>query len=281
MMERASGVFSLSPSLFFSPHLKTERERGKKWKHFCVENQTHSSLQQQCYVYSRSHFRKDKIWMRRTQPDKRRHRVLLAVDDSKSMAETSCGAFALESLALICNAMARLEIGDMGVVRFGGSVGPELLHAFGSPFSPSVGGQIVSKMRFDADNTIDDRPIVDLLDFCSGILGEWNAAWRTQTAEEVDQLVIVLADGRFHEKEALKKAVLDATSRPGVMYAFVVLGSSILDMQTVEFDAATGRPVFKKYIDEFPFPLYACVGEVRDLPMALGTIVRGWMEMTR
>ncbi len=224
--------------------------------------------------------------MRRKQPDKRRHRVLLAVDDSKSMAETSCGAFALESLALICNAMARLEIGDMGVVRFGGSVGPELLHAFGSPFSPSVGGQIVSKMRFDADNTIDDRPIVDLLDFCSGLVekvGERADATRWGDTP-VEQLVIVLADGRFHEKEALKKAVMDATSRPGVMYAFVVLGSStnsILDMQSVEFDAATGRPVFKKYIDEFPFPLYACVGEVRDLPMALGAIVRGWMEMMR
>ncbi len=212
--------------------------------------------------------------MRRTQPDKRRHRVLLAVDDSKSMAETSCGAFALESLALICNAMARLEIGDMGVVRFGGSVGPELLHAFGSPFSPSVGGRIVSKMRFDADNTIDDRPIVDLLEFCSSRLCEEEAG----DAEDVEQLVIVLADGRFHEKEALKKAVMDATSRPGVMYAFVVLGSSILDMQSVEFDATTGKPLFKKYIDDFPFPLYVCVGEVRDLPMALGTIVRGWME---
>ena len=219
--------------------------------------------------------------MRRTQPDKRRHRVLLAVDDSKSMAETSCGAFALESLALICNAMARLEIGDMGVVRFGGSVGsvgPELLHGFESPFSPSVGGRIVSKMRFDADTTIDDRPIVDLLDFCTGLLGEGRDGGGGQGG--VEQLVIVLADGRFHEKEALRKAVMDATSRPGVMYAFVVLGSSILDMQSVEFDATTGKPVFKKYIDEFPFPLYVCVGEVRDLPTALGTIVRGWMETT-
>ena len=136
----------------------------------------------------------------------------------------------------------------------------------------------MSKMRFDADNTIDDRPIVDLLDFCTGLLGEGRDGGGGQGG--VEQLVIVLADGRFHEKEALRKAVMDATSRPGVMYAFVVLGSSILDMQSVEFDATTGKPVFKKYIDEFPFPLYVCVGEVRDLPTALGTIVRGWMETT-
>ena len=133
----------------------------------------------------------------------------------------------------------------------------------------------MGKMRFDADNTIDDRPIVDLLEFINSDHGDHGEMLEN---DDVKQLVVILADGRFHEKEALKKAVMDATSRPGVMYAFVVLGSSILDMQTVEFDV-DGKPVFKKYIDEFPFPLYACVSEVRDLPAALAAIVRGWMEI--
>lgn len=221
--------------------------------------------------------------MRRSQPDKRRHRVLLAVDDSKSMSETSTSAFALESLALISNAMARLEIGDMGVVRFGQQT-PELLHAFDSPLGSGAGAEIVGRMRFDADNTIDDRPMMELLEFLDGVLD-------TDASDAGDggakQLVIILADGRFHEKEGLRKAVMDATGRGGVMYAFVVLdggkGGSILDMQTVEFVGEEGgggqRPVFRKYIDEFPFPLYCVVGEVGDLPMAVGGVVRGWMEM--
>lgn len=36
--------------------------------------------------------------------------VVVAVDDSRSMAETGCGTFALEALTLICRAMARLEV---------------------------------------------------------------------------------------------------------------------------------------------------------------------------
>ena len=45
------------------------------------------------------------------------------MDDSKSMAENGCGTFALEALTLICKAMARLEVGELGVVRFGGAGG--------------------------------------------------------------------------------------------------------------------------------------------------------------
>lgn len=57
--------------------------------------------------YIASHFRRDKIWLRRSRPDKRRYQVLLACDDSRSMAENGCGGFALEALALICKAMSR------------------------------------------------------------------------------------------------------------------------------------------------------------------------------
>ena len=40
--------------------------------------------------------------------------------------------------------------------------------------------------------------------------------------------------GRFHEKESLRRMVREATSQPGVLYAFIVLdnpANSILDMQ--------------------------------------------------
>lgn len=43
-------------------------------------------------------------------PMSRRTQVVVAVDDSRSMAETGCGSFALEALTLICRAMARLEV---------------------------------------------------------------------------------------------------------------------------------------------------------------------------
>ena len=69
--------------------------------------------------YIASNFKKDKIWLRRTQPDKRKYQVLLAVDDSRSMVENGCEKFALDSVALLCNAMSRLEVGDLSILRAG------------------------------------------------------------------------------------------------------------------------------------------------------------------
>ena len=66
--------------------------------------------------YIASHFRKDKIWMRRTKPNKRKYQVLLAIDDSRSMSESGCGPVAMEAMATICKAMSLLEVGEMGVV---------------------------------------------------------------------------------------------------------------------------------------------------------------------
>ena len=37
--------------------------------------------------YIASQFRKDKIWLRRTKPSKRQYQVMVAVDDSSSMAD--------------------------------------------------------------------------------------------------------------------------------------------------------------------------------------------------
>ena len=48
--------------------------------------------------------------------------------------------------------------------------------------------------------------------------------------------MLVLADGRFHEKAALQRAVREAAAERGVMLAFIILdnpAASLLDMQTV------------------------------------------------
>jgi midasin len=37
--------------------------------------------------YIASQFRKDKIWLRRTKPSKRQYQIMLAIDDSSSMAD--------------------------------------------------------------------------------------------------------------------------------------------------------------------------------------------------
>ena len=38
-------------------------------------------------AYVASNFRKDKIWMRRNQPNQRQYQIMIAMDDSSSMAD--------------------------------------------------------------------------------------------------------------------------------------------------------------------------------------------------
>ena len=57
--------------------------------------------------YIASHFKKDKIWMRRTKPAKRQYQVGLVIDDSQSMKLV--GELALASVALISRGLNMLE----------------------------------------------------------------------------------------------------------------------------------------------------------------------------
>lgn len=67
--------------------------------------------------YIASQFRKDKIWLRRTKPSKRQYQVMVAVDDSSSMADNHSKQLAFESLATIANALTLLEVGELAICR--------------------------------------------------------------------------------------------------------------------------------------------------------------------
>ena len=233
--------------------------------------------------YVASNYRKDKIWMRRTRPDKRQYQVIVAVDDSRSMAETGCGSSAAEAVALICKAMARLEVGHLGVVSFGGSGGVQPLHSLERPFSDSDGPSIMAGLRFDQDNTIADRPMTEVVASLDALLEVARAktALSSLSDTSLHQLVLIIADGRFHEKEALRRAVRAAADKPGVLYGFIVLDSadnSLLDMQTVSF--VGGKPVFNKYMDTFPFPFYIVLRDIASLPRTLADLLRQWFEIS-
>ena len=87
--------------------------------------------------------------------------MVLAIDDSRSMAERRCGHVALEAMTLLCRAMARLEVsprtslmrfasciphascimqvGEVGVVSFGECGNVRALHPLGTPFTDAAG----------------------------------------------------------------------------------------------------------------------------------------------
>ncbi|GBG67611.1 hypothetical protein CBR_g741 [Chara braunii] len=229
--------------------------------------------------YIASQFRKDKIWLRRTKPNKRQYQVVLAIDDSKSMSESRCGHLALEAMATICKAMSHLDIGQMAVVNFGSKGNVHLLHSFDQSFSDEAGVNIVSQFSFNQDNTIADEPAVDLLHFLARMLDAATLRSSATNGLPIQQLVLVIADGRFHEKESLRRCVRELTSRRQLL-AFLVLDNpqeSIIDMQTVSF--AQGKPSFSKYLDSFPFPYYILLQDIVALPRTLADLLRQWFEL--
>ncbi|KAG5541973.1 hypothetical protein RHGRI_021715 [Rhododendron griersonianum] len=120
--------------------------------------------------YIASHYRKDKIWLRRTRPNKRDYQVVVAVDDSLSMSESHSGDVAVEALVTVCHAMSQLEVGNLAVASFGKKGNIRLLHEFDKPFTGEAGVKMISSLTFKQQNTKEDEPVVDLLKYVNNML---------------------------------------------------------------------------------------------------------------
>lgn len=240
--------------------------------------------------YIASDFAKDKIWLRRTKPSAREYQVLLAIDDSKSMAEGRNIHLAYQTLALVTGALMRLEVGDVAVCRFGEQV--EMLHDFGAAsFSDAHGGQILSKLRFDQTST-------DVHALLSSSLQTLRTARETRASAsgaDLWQLQIIISDGVCQDHERLRAQIRRAMAER-VMLVFVVVDaaedtsgsgpprSSILSMNQVSYHtdgAGKLQLEMKRYIDTFPFDSYVIVRDVHALPGVLASTLRQWAEKIR
>lgn len=232
--------------------------------------------------YIASHYRKDKIWLRRTKPNKHDYQVVIAVDDSRSMSESSCGEVAIKALVTVCRAMSQMEVGNLAVASFGKKGNIRLLHDFDQPFSGEAGIKIISSLTFKQENTIEDEPVVDLLIYLDNMLDAAVAKARLPSGQNpLQQLVLIIGDGRFHEKEKLKRCVRDVLSKKR-MVAFLLLDNleeSIVDLK--ELTMESGVVKFSKYLDSFPFPYYIVLRNIEALPRTLADLLRQWFELMR
>ena len=71
------------------------------------------------------------------------------MDNSRSMAENGCAGAACEATVLLARALTRLEVGSLGIVRFGGGSPPGELHPLGMPFTEAQGPSVLAGLRFD------------------------------------------------------------------------------------------------------------------------------------
>lgn len=241
--------------------------------------------------YIASSYKRDKIWMRRSVPQKRAYQILLAVDDSKSMSESAAGHLAFETLALVAKSLSMLEVGQICVVGFGAGV--HVAHDFDKPFSPDAGVEIFRQFTFKQEKT-DVRKLMEhsltLLQTARN-----NTSNNPGGGGNLWQLELIISDGVCEEHEAIRRLVRRA-QEDHVVVVFVIVDAaskreSILDMSQAIFepvavaggedDGSTGggggtKLRIKRYLDGFPFAYYLVVGEVGELPGVLATALRQW-----
>eukprot|EP00512_Aurantiochytrium_limacinum_P002030 CAMPEP_0171492514 /NCGR_PEP_ID=MMETSP0958-20121227/4450_1 /TAXON_ID=87120 /ORGANISM="Aurantiochytrium limacinum, Strain ATCCMYA-1381" /LENGTH=1510 /DNA_ID=CAMNT_0012026037 /DNA_START=100 /DNA_END=4632 /DNA_ORIENTATION=- len=229
--------------------------------------------------YIASQFRKDKIWLRRTKPSKREYQVLLAIDDSKSMA--ACGDLALTALVTISKALTKLEVGQVGVVSFGDGV--HVVHDLNQPFSDNSGASVVSQVKFDQEKTSIEEGLHTITRQFEKARGDLGAMRSTSgQGTEFRQLAFFISDGRFDSaaRERVKRMVREAMAQRVLIVLVIVEFSgqeSILTTRQASF--VKGKVKMSNYLDDYPFPLYVILKDMESLPEVLADGLRQWFEL--
>lgn len=225
--------------------------------------------------YIASQFRKDKIWLRRTKPSKREYQIVLAIDDSASMADNHSKELAFESVSLVSKALSLLESGQLSVVSFGENV--EIVHKLTDPFTDRSGVKLLQKFSFAQNKTC----IGKLVDFVTEMFSQVHSQSTALNAK----LLVLVSDGRgvFSEGETLVKQAVRRAQLSNIFMVFVIIDnpenkSSVLDIR---------MPVFKdgkllgihNYMDVFPFSFYIILRDINSMPSVLSDALRQWFEV--
>lgn len=245
--------------------------------------------------YIASDYTKDKIWLRRTRPSQREYQVLIAIDDSRSMAESHSVHLAYETLALVSKALGRLEAGDIAIAKFGETV--DILHGFDEGlFTDQSGTKVMSSFRFNQKAT----NVLSLVDTSLKVLenARERRSMSSATAADLWQLEIIISDGMCQDHDHLR-TVLRKAEEQRVMIVFIIIDSlhsttgnssnpsqpgsaqgSILSMDKAEFKNVGGRMELQlqKYLDSFPFEYYVVLRSVEALPEVLTGTLKQFFE---
>lgn len=234
--------------------------------------------------YIASSYKRDKIWMRRAIPTKRTYQILLCVDDSRSMGETTSGTMALESLVMVSRALALLEVGQVGVLSFGADV--FTAHELTAPLinSHDAGAKVLQRFTFEQDRTDIGLLIRRTIDQFRAARN--NIAGRSG-GEDLWQLALILSDGLTPSSahERIRRLLREALEER-IMVVFIIMddstakkGDSVLELKEARFSKeadGSSRVVIERYLDTFPFQYYLIVHNLEDLPGALAGLLRTW-----
>ncbi|KAI1811252.1 midasin [Poronia punctata] len=228
--------------------------------------------------YIASSYKRDKIWMRRAIPTKRSYQILLCVDDSKSMGESSSGKLALESLVMVSRALTMLEVGEIGVMGFGANV--FMAHEFSEPFaSHDAGAKVLQRFSFNQDYT-------NIQFLVRQTIERFRLARQQSTSrgsEDLWQLALILSDGLTPSSEHENiQVLLREAMEERIMIVFIIMDDtkqkkeqSVLKLKKVKF-LGNDEIQTEYYLDTFPFQYYLVVHNLEYLPGALAGLLRTW-----
>lgn len=232
--------------------------------------------------YVASGFRKDKIWLRRTEPAKREYQVMIMVDNSKSMTEA--GPLAFSALSVITNALTKLEVGEVSLLSFAEQV--HIVHPFGTPFDDEAGARAFAHFDFSAGRTLLGRSL-DAVGpiFADALQASSSGGSRSQTGTTL-QLCFVISDARIDSdnRQQLESTIRNLAEQ-NVLVLLVIIdqninqGDSIFNTRSVEF--VGNKVVTRAYMDSFPFPYYIVIQQVEGLSDVLSEALKQWFEMIR
>ncbi len=230
--------------------------------------------------YVASHFRKDKIWLRRTKPAKRDYQVMLVIDDTQSMKDGREPL--LQAAATAVQALAQLEVGQVGVAAFRSHL--NILHAIGDPWTDEAGANVVKGLSF-VDRGGEDANVKRILREASielskgGMTGTMN---RLNSLANIPprQLVVLFSDGLFDEaqRNGLRLQIRGMEEKGQLVVLVIIahdLEEGILTITNWDPERAISRP----YLDDYPFPYYLVLKDVRSLPELLSDALRQWFEL--
>lgn len=228
--------------------------------------------------YIASSYKRDKIWMRRSIPTKRTYQIMLCVDDSKSMGESSSGALAMESLVMVSRSLTMLEAGQVGVLGFGADV--FTAHELTDPFASDAGAKVLQRFSFGQDRTDIALLIRQTIDTFR------TARQRSSGGSDLWQLALILSDGLTPSSahDAIRRLLREAMEER-IMIVFIIMddtgkkkGDSVLELKEAKFvsEGSESRVVIERYLDTFPFQYYLIVHNLEELPSALAGLLRTW-----
>lgn len=244
-----------------------------------------------------SNYRRDKIWLRRTKPSKREYQILVAIDNSRSMQECGVGPMALQTLCIVCQAMAQLDVGEYAVLAFG-SAEPRVLLPLGAgqkhaaAFGWEQARPLLTEFTFEEESAEShNRSFADMMRLGSSLFDERNGAGPVRP---FSQVMLLISDGRFN-KAKVRPWVHAALARQQLPLLVVVdsagaaaaggaaAGSaggsrgSLFDLKAVSYE--DGQCKVLPYLADFPFPYYVVVQDIQALPAILSDVLKQWFEL--